>query len=100
MEPRKTCREKFPALGAGNGGGYIGRASLFTEYDGWVPQAGIDLDPTSPNGPILSSSRLEKLGSCPLEYFFRYVLEVKTPEEYKLDPSVWLDPIQKGTTPA
>ena len=73
------------------------QSDLFTEYDGYVPQAGVDLDPTTPNGSVLSSSRLEKLGSCPLEYFFRYILEVKIPEEYKVDPSVWLDPLQKGT---
>ncbi len=87
----------FPHLGQGMVARSHRQSGLFTEYDGWVPQAGIDLDPTSPNGPILSSSRLEKLGSCPLEYFFRYVLEVKTPEEYKIDPSVWLDHSQKGT---
>ena len=97
MEPQKLVAKSFPHLGQGMVARLQRQGDLFTEYDGWVPQAGIDLDPTSPNGPILSSSRLEKLGSCPLEYFFRYVLEVKTPEEYKLDPSVWLDPLQKGT---
>ena len=77
MEPQKLVAKSFPHLGQGMVARSQRQSDLFTEYDGWVPQAGVDLDPTSPNGPILSSSRLEKLGSCPLEYFFRYVLEVK-----------------------
>lgn len=97
IEPKKLVAKSFPHLGQGMVAASQRQSEFFTEYDGWVPQAGIDLDPTSLNGPILSSSRLEKLGSCPLEYFFRYVLEVKVPEEYKVDPSIWLDPLQKGT---
>ncbi|MGC8657923.1 MAG: PD-(D/E)XK nuclease family protein, partial [Desulfomonilaceae bacterium] len=104
----KTCGEievsnaeelvanSFPHLGQGMLARSQRQSNIFTEYDGYVPQAGADLDPTAPNGPVLSSSRLEKLGSCPLEYFFQYVLEVKTPEEYKVDPTIWLDPLQKG----
>jgi hypothetical protein len=97
MAPHELVAKSFPHLGQGMVARLQRQSDSFTEYDGWVPQAGIDLDPTSPNGPILSPSRLEKLGSCPLEYFFRYVLEVKVPEEYKVDPSIWLDPLQKGT---
>ena len=97
IEPKKLVAKSFPHLGQGIVAASHRESEFFTEFDGCVPQAGIDLDPTVPNGPILSSSRLEKLGSCPLEYFFRYVLEVKTPEEYKVDPSVWLDQSQKGT---
>src|SRR5271157_2866191 len=72
------------------------QSDRFTEYDGYVPQAGLELDPTGPDGPVLSASRLEKLGSCPMEYFFRYVLKIEPPEEYQIDPLVWLDPLQKG----
>ncbi|MCL5123306.1 MAG: PD-(D/E)XK nuclease family protein [Deltaproteobacteria bacterium] len=97
IDSQEVVAKSFPHLGQGMVARSHRQSDIFTEYDGWAPQAGIDLDPTAPDGPILSSSRLEKLGSCPLEYFFRYVLEVKTPEEYKVDPSVWLDPLQKGT---
>ncbi len=97
IEPQELVANSFPHLGQGMAARSKRQSDLFTEYDGCVPQAGVDLDPTTPNGSVLSSSRLEKLGSCPLEYFFRYILEVKIPEEYKVDPSVWLDPLQKGT---
>jgi len=97
MDPDNLVSVSFPHLGQGMVAFSQRQSDLFTEYDGWVPQAGIDLDPTSPDGPILSASRLQKLGSCPMEYFFQYVLEVKPPEEYKVDPTVWLDPLQKGT---
>ena len=97
LGPLNLVSMSFPHLGQGMLASSKRQSDLFTEYDGWVPKAGSDLDPTSPNGSMLSASRLEKLGSCPLEYFFRYVLEVTPPEEYIVDPSVWLDPLQKGT---
>ncbi len=97
IDPENLVSESFPHLGQGMFALSQRRSDMFTEYDGWVPQAGIDLDPTAPDGPILSASRLEKLGSCPLEYFFQYVLEALPPEEYRIDPAVWLDPLQKGS---
>jgi RecB family exonuclease len=71
-------------------------SDFFTEYDGYVPQAGSACDPESPTGHVLSASRLETMGRCPLEYFFRYVLGVEPLEEYLMDPGVWLDQGQMG----
>ena len=86
----------FPHLGRGLRAREARESDRFTEYDGYVPEAGHDLDPTRPAGPVLSASRLETLGRCPLEYFFRYVLKIKPPEEYQLDPNAWLNHLERG----
>lgn len=87
----------FPHLARGLEARRARESDRFTEYDGLVPEAGADLDPARPGGPVISASRLEKLGSCPLEYFLRYVLEIEPPEEYAVDPTTWLDPMEKGS---
>jgi ATP-dependent helicase/nuclease subunit B len=92
-----TVARAFPHLGRGLEARRARKSDLFTIYDGYVPEAGADLDPTKPEGPVLSASRLEVLGRCPLEYFFAYVLGVEPPQEYTLDPSRWLEPSEKGS---
>ncbi|MCG2795410.1 MAG: PD-(D/E)XK nuclease family protein, partial [Actinomycetia bacterium] len=69
----------------------------FTAYDGYVPRAGEDEDPTGEGGSVLSARRLETLGRCPMEYFFRYILKIEPPEEYKATPGAWLEPNEKGS---
>ena len=96
-DPEGTVARAFPHLGRGLAARRARESDLFTVYDGCVPEAGADLDPTKPGGPVLSASRLETLGRCPLEYFFAYVLGIKPPQEYLLDPSRWLDPTEKGS---
>ncbi len=93
----EAIARSFPHLNQGMAAELERQSDRFTEYDGHVPQAGLDNDPTSPDGPVLSASRLEKLGSCPMGYFFQFVLKIAPPEEYEIDPSMWLDPLQKGT---
>jgi len=65
----------------------------FTAFDGYVPRAGKERDLDRP----LSASRLETLGRCPLEYFFNHVLGIERPEEFDLDPEVWLDALARGS---
>ncbi len=86
----------YPNLGRGFKALAARGSDLFTEYDGNVPEAGADCNPACPDGPALSSSRLETLARCPLEYFLKYVLKVEPPEEYTIDPAAWLDPGQRG----
>jgi len=68
----------------------------FTEYDGFVPEAGVLLDPFNPDGEIISSSKLETLARCPFEYFLRYVLGVEPLEDLSIDSSRWLDGRERG----
>jgi len=93
----RAVAEHFPHLGRGLRARRERASDRFTEYDGYVPQAGSDFDPTREGGPVMSAARLETLGTCPMAYFFRYVLEIAPPQELEVDPNVWLDPMQKGS---
>lgn len=92
----RTIALSFTNLARGFAAAASRASDEFTEYDGYVPEAGAGCDPACPDGPVLSASRLQTFASCPLEYFFKYVLKVEPPEKYELDPTVWLDPGQRG----
>ena len=72
----------------------IGRTA--TPWDGLLTSYGPELDPTGPEGPVMSATRFETLGTCPLRYFFRYVLEIDPPEEDP-DVSIWLSNLDYGS---
>ena len=95
-EPETVVSRNFPHLGRGLEARRERESDRYTAYDGHVPAAGSDLDPAKPDGTVLSANRLETLGACPMEYFFRYVLEIEPLEAYEIDPGVWLDAAQKG----
>lgn len=86
----------FSHLGRGQTARAARESDRFTEYDGYVPEAGQDFITAQPNWGVLSASGLETFGRCPLDFFFQYVLELKPPEEYEADLKVWLDPLKKG----
>lgn len=96
-DPEGAVARAFPHLGRGLAARRARESDLFTAYDGCVPEAAADHDPARPGGPVLSASRLETLGRCPLEYFFRYVLGIKPPQEHLHDPSRWLEPAERGS---
>ena len=68
----------------------------FTAYDGLVPAAGIDLDPTQANGPIMSANRLQTAGECPRAFFFNYGLDLSLPDEILVNPDQWRDALARG----
>ncbi len=86
----------YPHLSRSAKAGLARASDEFTIYDGLLPNPPEDLDPFSPTGPVMSSSRLETIGACPLRYFFKYVLKIEPPEEVSMDPGRWLDPLQLG----
>jgi RecB family exonuclease len=96
QDPQKVIGRYFPHLGRGFVAQQARASDRFTEYDGFVPQAGLDLDPTKPDGPVLSASALEMAGACPMEYFFRYVLAIRPPDEIRIDPRIWLEATERG----
>ncbi len=67
----------------------------FTEFDGFVPEAGSTLSPDNPER-MVSSSRLETFGSCPRRFLFKYGLGVYPPDEWNIEPERWLDPMTLG----
>jgi len=54
------------------------------------------LDLRSDYRNVLSSRRLEALGTCPLRYFYRYVLGIAPADDPTFDPEYWLDPLRRG----
>jgi len=93
---RKTVLEAYPALAAGL------EADRRRESAGAGPHRGVvsprpdRFDPRGGGEPIVSASRLETLGRCPLAYLYRYVLGLRAPEDPELDPSRWLDARDRG----
>jgi len=83
---------RFPHLGRGVTAARAREAAEFTVYDGLLRAPPPELDPTSPSGPVVSASRLETIGQCPLRYFFKYVLGIKAPGELEVDRRTWLAP--------
>jgi hypothetical protein len=87
----------FPHLARGQEAERRRASSEFTNYDGRVPEAAAALDPTTDGGPVMSSSRLERLGICALAYFFQCGLGLRKPDEFALDASRWLEPSVAGS---
>ncbi len=83
----------FDHLQAGHRAREQRASDRFTAYDGRVDE----LAPASTEMGVVSSSRLQAVGKCPLAYFFDRVLDIELPEELKREPDQWLDPLEKGT---
>jgi CRISPR/Cas system-associated exonuclease Cas4 (RecB family) len=88
-------RAAFPKLDAG--------LSLLLERSDGVPgpahgviEARQDLDPRKNPSLVVSASRLEDLGACPLRYLHRSVMRVYPPDDPELDPDRWLNPLSRG----
>lgn len=69
----------------------------FGSFNGYVPQAGKDLNPFAAEGPVLSASALETAGRCLLAFFFRNGLQLYPPDELEIDPDRWIDAAQFGS---
>jgi ATP-dependent helicase/nuclease subunit B len=53
-------------------------------------------DPRRNPSLVISASRLQELGRCPLSYLHTSVLEIRPPDDPELDPDRWLNPLQAG----
>ena len=70
--------------------------ATFTEFDGYVPQAGPALDPCAP-GNVYSVTELEKAAECPFRFFLKRGLGLRPVDERERDRDVWLDPLTRGS---
>ena len=86
----------FPHLARGSTA-RLQPTGVFGPFNGYVPQAGKDLNPFAAAGPVLSASALETAGRCPLAFFFRNGLKLYPPDELEIDPDRWLDAAQFGS---
>lgn len=66
----------------------------FTEYEGKVNAGGYVLDPRKNRNIRLSSSRLEKLATCPYKYFLEDILQIAPAEP--VNQNKWLDGKTRG----
>jgi len=87
----------FPELGKGIEALDTRKASRLSPYEGMVQVREDDVHPVFNRDIVMSSSRFELLASCPFAYFLNYILGLYKPEEVAFDPSVWLDPLQRGS---
>lgn len=94
LEVVKNC---FPELGQGIDALNNRNALKLSPYEGMVQVKVEDVHPLFNRDVIMSSSRFELLASCPFAYFLNYILGLYKPEELKFDPSLWLDPLQRGS---
>ncbi|GAE34001.1 PD-(D/E)XK nuclease family protein [Halalkalibacter akibai] len=67
-----------------------------TEHDGFVEYEGNNLDPRE-NQSMLSTSKLEQLGTCPYSFFLRHILKIEEEEEEEFDRYSWLDAATRGS---
>jgi len=69
-----------------------------TDMTGHVPEAAPDINPATPGARPLSPSRMEKMGECPMRYFFAEILGIEPPEEIAgKDQEEWLNALQFGS---
>jgi len=88
--------ERYPDLARGAAAAMRRLEEELTEFDGLVSLARDD-DPLAPEGPIMSASRMETIGRCPLAYFFRYLIRLQAPDEPAAEKQVWLEPLEFGS---
>ena len=91
-----AVRAGFPALAQGAVAEAARDSDAFTEYDGFVPEAGPQLDPRA-SGAAVSPTSLEELAKCPFRYFLQRGLGLDPTDEAEPNPDVWLDPLTRGS---
>jgi ATP-dependent helicase/nuclease subunit B len=90
-------RAAFPRLDRGLDAARQRLGEHLTSYQGAVTPRPELLDPRVNEDIVLSASRLEMLGQCPLRYFFRHVLHVQPPDQIEFTLDEWLTPMEKGS---
>jgi hypothetical protein len=85
----------FGGLAAGRAAARARAAETFSEFDGWVPDAGPALDPRQSGRP-LSPTRLEGFAACPYRYFLEQGLGLAEYEVEERTLDRWLDPRTRG----
>ena len=86
----------FPSLARGLDASEMRDSSEFTEFDGFVPAAGPDLDPST-SGRSVSATTLEGAAACPFRYFLERGLGVQPLQENEKQADIWLDPLTRGS---
>lgn len=97
LRDARTCvLQAFPNLARGSQAEDARSRPEATPHDGKVAPDP-ERDPRQNRNLVISASRLESYPACPRSYFLQYVLEVEPPDELKMEPGVWLDPMHRGS---
>jgi ATP-dependent helicase/nuclease subunit B len=85
----------FPGIARGISAEAQRQTAEFTEYDGFAPAAGRDLDPRRAD-QIVSASRLESFATCPFRFFLERGLGFDPVKDEEPDPDTWLASPTRG----
>jgi RecB family exonuclease len=85
----------FPSLANGRRAQQERASDAFTEYDGYVPEAGLVLDPCT-DERTFSVTELESAAQCPVRFFLKRGLGVRPADAAERDRDVWLTPLVRG----
>jgi ATP-dependent helicase/nuclease subunit B len=85
----------FPRLGAGVSA-RTAREGPPSGHHGVIEARPEQLDPRRNPSLVVSASRLQALGTCPLRYLHEAVLGLHPPDDPELDPDRWLDALRTG----
>jgi RecB family exonuclease len=86
----------YVALARGREAERMRASSELTEFDGFVPEAGVVLDPCAPHNSF-SVTDLEGAASCPFRFFLKRGLGLRAVDERERDKDIWLDALTRGS---
>jgi ATP-dependent helicase/nuclease subunit B len=92
----RVLGDAFTSLANGRNAEDMRKSAKFTEFDGYVPDAGPVLDPSAPE-TAYSVTDLEQLAVCPFRFFLKRGLGVRAVDQGERDKDVWLDPLTRGS---
>ena len=92
----RVLDDAFTSLANGRTAEDMRKSAEFTEFDGYVPHAGLALDPCAPQ-TAYSVTELEQLAECPFRFFLKRGLGVRPVDEGERDKDIWLDPLTRGS---
>jgi len=91
-----VLEESFPEHALGLAARRGREADVASPYVGLVRPRPARMDPRESHAIVVSATRLEALGTCPLRYLLRYGVGLRPPDDPQLDPERWLDQLQRG----
>lgn len=96
LSGRTSVLQQYAALQQGLHADEQRDSDTFTEFDGFVPDAGAYLDPCTREAPV-SATQLEKAAECPFRHFLERGLGLVAVDDGGRDSDVWLDPLTRGS---
>jgi hypothetical protein len=91
----KDVLRVFPHIAQGRNAQAHRESTAFTEFDGYVPEAGKALDPCRPSASV-SATALEEAATCGFKHFLKRGLRLEVVDDGERDGDVWLEPLVRG----